>query len=54
MNSVILGNCFFKKHDFSIDPKNNLLKLPDLTVQLNQIVPEKGKKRYTKELPKIP
>ena len=54
MNSVILGNPFFKKHNITIDPKNNLLQLPDLTVQLNQILPEKGKKRYTKKLPKIP
>ena len=55
MNSVFLGNPFFKKHNITIDPKNNLLQLPDLTVQLNQILPEKGKKRYyTKKLPKIP
>ena len=54
MNSVILGNPFFKKHNITIDPRNNLLQLPDLTVQLNQILPEKGKKRYTKKLPKIP
>ena len=54
MNSVILGNPVFKKHNITIDPKNNLLLLPDLTVQLNQILPEKGKKCYTKNLPKIP
>ena len=55
MNSVILGNHFFKIHKITMDPRNNLLQLPDLTVQLNQIVPEKGKKRYyTKKLPKIP
>ena len=55
MSSVILGNPFFKKHNITIDPRNNLLQLPDLTVQLNQILPEKGKKRYyTKQLPKIP
>ena len=35
MNSVNLGNLFFKKHIITIDPKNNLLQLPDLTVQLN-------------------
>ena len=34
MNSVILGNLFFKKHNITIDPRNNLLQLPDLTVQL--------------------
>ena len=56
MHSVILGNPFFsKKYNIEIDPKNNLLQLPDLTVQLNQILHEKGKKRYyTKKLPKIP
>ena len=55
MNSVFFGNPPFKKHRITIDPKNNLLQLPDLTVQLNQILPEKGKKRYyTKKLPKIP
>ena len=54
MNSVILRDPFFKKHNITIDPKNNLLQLPDLTVQLNQTLPEKGKKRcYTKTLPKI-
>ena len=54
MNSVIFGNPFFKKQNFTIHPKNNLLQLPDLTVQLNQILPEKGKKRYTKKTLKIP
>ena len=49
MNSVILGNPFLKKHNIIIDPRNNLLQLPDLTVQLNRILPEKGKKRYTKK-----
>ena len=55
MNSVILGNPFFKKQNITIDPMNNFLQSPDLTVQLNQILPEKGKKRYyTKKIPKIP
>ena len=55
MNCGILGNPFIKKHNISIDPKSTLLQLPDLTVQLNQISPEKGKERfYTKKLPKIP
>ena len=54
MNSVIFGNPFFKKHNITIGPKSNLLQLPDLTVQLNQILPEKGEKRfYTKILRKI-
>ena len=30
-----------------------MLQLPNLAVQLNQILPEEGKKRYTKNLPKI-
>ena len=31
-----------------------MLQLTDITVQLNQILPEKGKKRYSKKSPKIP
>ena len=31
-----------------------MLHLPDLAVQLNQILPEKGKVRYTKKSPKLP
>lgn len=55
MNSVILGNPFFRKHNITIDPKNNLLHLPNLTVQLNQILPAKGKKpHFTKKIRKIP
>ena len=54
MNSVILGNSFFKKHIIKIDPKDSLLPSPDLTVQLSQFLPEKGKKRYPKKLLKIP
>ena len=44
MNSVILGTSFFKKQNITIDPKNNLLKLPDFTVQLNEMKPDAGKK----------
>ena len=55
MNSSILGNPFFKKHNKTIDPRHNLLHLPDLTAQLNQIPPAQGKKsKYTKKLRKIP
>ena len=54
MNSVILGKHFFKEHYITINSKNNLAQLTDLTVQLNQVLPEKGKKRYyRKKLPKI-
>ena len=54
MNSVILGNLYFlKKHNFTSYSKNNLLQLRDLTIQLNQILPQKGKKCFhTKNLPK--
>ena len=53
LNGVILGNPFFKKRNITIDPKNNLIQLPHLTVQLKQILPGKGIQRCTK-LPKIP
>ena len=54
MNSAILGNPFFKKHNIKIDPRHNLLHLPDLTVQLNQILPEQGQKsKYTKNYQKF-
>ena len=53
MNRAILGNPFFKKHNIKIDPRHNLLHLPDLTVQLNQILPEQGQKsKYTKKITK--
>ena len=55
MNTVNLKNPLFKKHNFTLYPKNNLLRLPDSTVHLNQILPELLKKlTYTKEVPKIP
>ena len=34
---MILGNCFYKKHDVRICPKYDLLKFPILTVQINEI-----------------
>ena len=42
----------FPKNNTTIDSKKNLLQLPDLTVQLNQVLPESAKKRYTKKLQK--
>ena len=36
-NSLLLGNQFFKGHDIQICPKYNLLKFPDLTLQINKI-----------------
>ena len=44
MNSVVLGNFFFKKHNNTINPKHNLLQLPGLTVQVNQNLSEKFEK----------
>ena len=55
MNNVILGNPFFKKHNITIDPKNNLLKLPDFTVQLSELKPDLGTKRkFIKKMKKVP
>ena len=53
-NGVILENPFWRKHNITIDPENNLLHLPALTVQLTQFLSEKGSKRYPKKLPKAP
>ena len=52
MIRVLFGKAFFKKRNITIDPRKILLQLPDLTVQLNQIFPENGKKGYTKKLAK--
>ena len=54
MNSVIIGNPFFKKNFIWICPAFNLLKLPNLTVQLNEIKPKGKSKFYLKKLKKIP
>ena len=55
MNSVILGNLFFKKFHITIDHTNNLLQLPDLTVQLNEISAKRGKKHtLTTKIKRIP
>ena len=50
MNSVDLGNSFFKKkNNIEISPKENLLKLPDMTNQLNEIkIPSQGRKKTSK------
>ena len=37
MNSVVLGNPFFKKYNIEISPGENLLKRPEMTYQLNEI-----------------
>ena len=36
-NSIILGNPFFENNSFELHPKENLMKLPDLTLQLNEV-----------------
>ena len=48
--SIILGNPFFKNNSIELYPGENLIKLPDLTLQLNEIStqPDKiGKRQYT-------
>ena len=37
MNSVVLGNPFFRKHTIEINPGENILKLPEITYELNEI-----------------
>ena len=50
MNSVVLGNPFFKKYNIEISPGENLLKLPDMTYQLNEIkIPSHGRKKFQKQ-----
>ena len=36
-NSIILGNPFFKNNSIELYPRENLMKLPELTLQLNEI-----------------
>ena len=49
-NSIILGNLFFKNNSIELYPRENLMKLPDLTLQLNEISTQAdkiGKPQYT-------
>ena len=49
MNSVVLGNPFFKKYNIEISPRENLLKLPEMTYQLNEIrIPKEGRRKIPK------
>ena len=49
MNSVVLGNPFFKTYNIEISPGENLLKLPEMTSQLNEIrIPKEGRRRIPK------
>ena len=46
MNSVVIGIPFFKKYNIEISPGENLLKLTDMTYQINEIkIPSHGKKK---------
>ena len=51
MNSVVLGNPFFKKYNMDISPGENLLKLPEMTYQLNEIKIPKGRKDSQNKIP---
>ena len=49
MSSVVLGHPFFKKENIEISPGGNLLKLPEMTYQLNEIrTPKEGRRRIPK------
>ena len=37
MNSLVLCNPFFNKYNTEISPEENLLKLPNMTYQINEI-----------------
>ena len=44
-NSIILGNPFLKKNSIELYPKENLMKFPDITLQLNEIQPNPKEKQ---------
>ena len=50
-NSIILGNSFFKNNSIELYPKENLMKLPVITLQLNEVQPhpteKEAKPQYT-------
>ena len=49
MNSVVLGNPFFRKHSIEISPGDKILKLPDRTYELIEIkTPSEGRKMVPK------
>ena len=49
MNSIVLGNPFFKKYNIEISPGENLLKLPQMTYQLNEKrIPKEGRRKIPK------
>ena len=49
MNSVVLGNSFFKQYNIEISTGEKLIKLQDMTHQLNEIkIPSHGRKKIPK------
>ena len=49
MNCVVLGNPFFGKQSIEISPGDNILKLPEMTYELNEIkTPSEGRKMVPK------
>ena len=52
--SAILEKPSFKKHNITVDTKNNLLQLPIMKVQFNQNLLQKGKKSQMKNILKVP
>ena len=49
MNSVVLGNPFFKKYNIEIRPGDNVLKLSEMTDQLNEVrIPKEGRHKIPK------
>ena len=49
MNSFVLSNPFFKKYNIEVNPGENLLKLPEMTYQLNEIrIPKERRCRVQK------
>ena len=49
MNIDVFGNPFFKKYIIEISPDENLLKLPEMTYQLNEIrLPKEGRLKIPK------
>ena len=49
MSSVVLGNPFFKTYNIEISPGKKLLKLPEMTYQLNEIrIPKEGRRKIPK------
>ena len=50
MNSVVLGNPFFRKSSMKNSPGDNILKLPEMIYELNEIkTPSEGRKTVPKQ-----